>query len=374
MSRLFFYGSLRHVPLLEIVLGRSAAELELTTTHLPDHQVCAVAEGPFPTLISKSGGRAVGLVVAGLSAEDIARLDYYEGGFDYDLVDLPLEEGGTAQVYMSPAGRWTATEPWSLEVWERNWGAMSCHAAREVMGYRGTRSREEVAEIFGPIRTRAWARVLAADARHGAGTLHGKVTLTDHARVYSDFFALDEMNLQFERFDGTMSPALKRSVFVPVDAALVLPYDPVRDRVMMVEQVRVGPIVRGDVACWQLEPIAGRIDPGETPQEAARREAEEEAGVALGKLESVAECYASPGNSTEFFHIFVGIADLPDDVAGVGGLASEDEDIRSHIMSFDAFMTLCDTLQVANSPLVLAGYWLAQHRERLRSEGSTATS
>ncbi len=143
-------------------------------------------------------------------------------------------------------------------------------------------------------------------------------------------------------------------------------------RVLLVEQIRMGPLARGDHTCWQLEPIAGHIDPGETPQAAARREALEEAGITLGTLEPVGNVYASPGNATEFFHIFVGLADLPDHIIGTGGLASEGEDIRSHLMSFDDLMALADAQALANAPLVASAYWLARHRERLRSESATA--
>ena len=79
----------------------------------------------------------------------------------------------------------------------------------------------------------------------------------------------------------------------------------------------------------------------------------EEAGLELGTLYPVAESYCSPGTSTEFFYIYVGLAELPDNVTGVAGLDSEHEDIRSHLMSFDALMEMCDAQQAANAPLVL---------------------
>jgi nudix-type nucleoside diphosphatase (YffH/AdpP family) len=170
-----------------------------------------------------------------------------------------------------------------------------------------------------------------------------------------------------------MTDVLERAVFVATDAALVLPYDPVRDRVMLVEQLRMGPVARGDRAQWQLEPIAGRVDPGESPEDAAHREAQEEAGLTLRKLEKIAEVYASPGDSTEFFYIYLGLADLPDGSTGVNGLEVENEDIRSHLIGFDALMTMVDQLEAANAPLVIAAYWLARHRERLRLEAPAAT-
>ncbi len=374
MANLFFYGTLRHLPLLEIVLGRGRETLDLTPTALPDHEVRGVAEGPFPTIAPRAGARAPGVLLRDLSPEDIARLDFYEGSFAYDLALVTLENGSEAQVYFPQPGLWTPEEPWSLEGWERDWGALSCHAAREVMSYMGRKDRETVARMFPMIRARAAAKVNGARSKHGANTLKGRVAVARVDRVYANFFALEEWHLSHETFAGGMSAPVERAVFIGTDAALVLPYDPVRDRVLLVEQMRMGPLARHDRAVWQLEPVAGRIDPGETAEGAARREAMEEAGLELGRLEPVAEVYASPGSATDFFHIFVGLADLPDAATGVSGLDAEHEDIRSHLLDFDALMALCDRQEAANGPLVIAAYWLARHRARLRSAGGNATS
>jgi nudix-type nucleoside diphosphatase (YffH/AdpP family) len=236
------------------------------------------------------------------------------------------------------------------------------------MGYLGTVSPQDVARMFPMIRARAWSRVNARHSVHGEGTLSGRVEVTRRFRAYADYFALDDYVLSHETFAGRMTRELKRAVFLASDAALVLPYDPRHDRVLLVEQMRMGPLARGDGSLWQLEPIAGRLDPGEAPQDAARREALEETGLALGALEAVAEAYCSPGNSSEFYYIYVGLADLPDRVAGTGGLDAEDEDIRSHVMSFKRLMDLCESRKVCNAPLVLAAYWLAHHRSRLRAD------
>ncbi len=366
MKNLFFYGTLRHLALLEIVMGRGAATLDVVAAVLPNHLVTSVAEGPFPTIAYSTDDTADGVLVRGLNTDDIARLDFYEGSFDYDLKSVTLADGQCAEVYFPQVGRWTPQAPWDLAHWEAEWAELSCHAAREVMGYMGRKTRDEVDAMFPMIRKRAGSKVNAGQSLHGAGTMHGKVDVIRRHRSYAHFFALDEMQVRHEQFDGTMSDTLDRAVFIAADAAILLPYDPVRDRVLLVEQMRMGPLARGDTSCWQLEPIAGHIDAGESPQQAALREAEEEAGLNLSALEKVAQVYASPGNSTEFYYIFVGLADLPDGVEGTGGLASEGEDIKSHVMSFDTLMTLIDRLEAANAPLVLAAYWLARNRERLR--------
>lgn len=373
MRNLFFYGSLRHLPLLEVVLGRAAYDIDTMDATLSGYRVSAVAEGPFPMIETQAGQTAKGVLVRGLTSDDIARLDFYEGSFAYDLVPVTLSGGQAAEVYVPQAGLWTADGPWSLTTWAEKSGEMSVIAAQEVMGYFGQRTRDDVAAMFPVIRARADAQLRAARSLHGQDSFPGHVEVLSRTRSYSNFYALDDITLRHSRFDGTLSDSLDRAVLIDADAAIVLPYDPLRDRVLLVEQVRLGPIARGDRASWQLEPVAGRIDPGETPEQAARREAKEEAGLALGRLEKIAETYPSPASSTGFYYVYLGLADLPDVLAGIGGLDAENEDIRSHLLSFDDLMARVARFDLANAPVVMAAYYLAHHRDRLRSEGATDT-
>ncbi|MEM9576284.1 MAG: NUDIX domain-containing protein [Pseudomonadota bacterium] len=371
MEPLFLFGTLQHRPLLEAVIG-AFGHLTLTPAVLPGFAVSSAAEGPFPVIEAEDAAQAPGLVVEGLTRDDMARLDFYEGAFDYTLHPVTLANGHAAQAYFPPRGQWTAGGKWSLEEWVSNWAPLSILAAKEVMGYMGRKTPREIGGMFPMIRARAWSHLNAQQSRHGNGTLSGKVEVARRDRAYANYFAVDEYCLRHERFDGALSEELSRAVFIAADVALVLPYDPYRDRVLLVEQMRMGPLARGDAHLWQFEPIAGRLDPGETPQEAARREAREEAGLALGVLEPVAETYCSPGTSSEFYYVYVGLADLPDSVAGTGGLEDEHEDIRSHLKSFDDLMEMCGTLQIANAPLTMTTYWLAHHRQRLRAEAGAS--
>ncbi|MFK7746267.1 MAG: NUDIX domain-containing protein [Roseobacter sp.] len=364
MTALFIFGTLRHLPLFEAVIG-DVSHLTFSPAAVPGFCVFAAQEGPFPTIRPKKTSAAEGMLVTGLTAHDFACLDYYEGAFGYQLAPVTTAAGDTAQAYMPPDAQAATDTPWDLDGWVAVWGALSVLAAREVMSYKGTKPAKDIAQMFGMIRARAWSRLNAQNSRHGAGTLDGAVEISAHRRVYANYFALDEIELRHARFDGAMTPTVLRAVFHAPDATLVLPYDPVRDRVLLVEQMRMGPLARGDKALWQLEPIAGRLDPGEAPEAAARREAQEEAGLQLGTMEAVAETYCSPGNSTEFYYIYVGAADLPDDAAGLGGLESEDEDIRSHVFTLDDLLAMCDRQEIANAPLVMATYWLARHRASL---------
>ncbi len=236
-----------------------------------------------------------------------------------------------------------------------------------VMQAFGRLPPDVVARRLPSLRVEAASRVRATDAsprgiRLGSGDVQGETPAPSHA----GFFSLATHHLQHRRFDGQDSPVLTREVFVVGDAVTVLPYDPMRDRVLLIEQFRMGPFGRGDPLPWQLEAIAGRIDPGETPEDAARREAVEEAGLLLGALEKVAEYYPTPGAVAEYLYSYVALCDLPDGVAGVFGAPEEAEDIQGHLLTFDRLVEVMATGEIANAPLLLTVLWLQRERARLR--------
>ena len=188
--------------------------------------------------------------------------------------------------------------------------------------------------------------------------------------VYRGFFSVEEHELTYQKFNKTQSDVVKRSALVSSDAVIVLPYDPINDRVLLIEQFRTGPYVKGDNNPWVLEPIAGQVDKGESPEAAGLREAQEEAHLKIDKLELVARSYPSPGISTEFFHQYIGIVSLPESTNLVSGLESESEDIRSHIFSYKEFSKMILEGEINVGPAILLGLWLSKNRKHLMEEYS----
>ncbi len=239
--------------------------------------------------------------------------------------------------------------------------------ARLIMQSYGRLPSRTLARRLPSLRVEAASRLRATEARGAVlrqGT--GEVVAGQPDPAHAGFFAVNVHHLRHRRFDGTFSDSLTREVFVVGDAVTVLPYDPVRDRVLLIEQFRMGPFGRGDPLPWQLEAIAGRIDPGETPGDAARREAVEEAGLVLGQLEKVAEYYPTPGAVAEYLYSYVALCDLPDGVAGVFGAEEEGEDITGHLLSFDRLVEVMASGEIGNAPLLLTVLWLQRERARLR--------
>ncbi|MDQ7070324.1 MAG: hypothetical protein Q9M48_06240 [Rhodobacterales bacterium] len=90
----------------------------------------------------------------------------------------------------------------------------------------------------------------------------------------------------------------------------------------------------------------------------------------MKSLEKIANYYPTPGYSTEYFHTFLGLCDLSDCGARIGGLESEGEDIQTHILGFGQAMDLVTTGEADNGPLVLSLLWLARERSRLRAQAA----
>lgn len=377
MRPLFVFGTLRHPPLLAAVAGGKVAALPAL---LADHAAARAlapdgSPQPFPLLVARPGAAAEGLLLRP-DAPQRARLDAYETLFAYVPVPevVALADGTRieADLYRPPPGpaAWRPGPDWNLAEWAQDWGALRTLAAAEVMalwpalGPGAMRMRYPMLEIAAASALRAQAMPAPATLRRA--TAAGDVAPVATRRPYARFFGVREDDLRFRRFDGSLGSPVTRAGFVMGDAVTVLPWDPRRDRVLLVEQFRYGAWLRGDPNPWSLEPVAGRIDPGETPEQAARREAQEEARLTLGALHPIGRYYPSPGAVSEYLVSFVALADLPDSAAGLGGLPSEAEDIRAHVLSTDHLMDLVASGEVENGPLLTSALWLSLNRARLR--------
>ncbi len=368
MKPLFLYGTLRDAEHLKRVAG---CVLPTRTAQLLDHAVFSFGRHDLPRLTQHDGGVAKGIVIEA-SGVALERLNFYEGGYGYGVRDVTVqtEQGPvTAQVYWPPEGGSPDDPLWDFETWRARSGRLMVYAAAEAMEYFGQFSPQELASRMPVIRMRAHARVLAEDQDPVPGLgpePQGNVEIVQARRPYSHYFSLLEYDLSYPKFDGSQGPVVNRAALISADAVVVLPYDPMRDRVLMVEQFRMGPFFRGDAQCFMAEPVAGRVDPGEPPEETARREAIEEASLEIGALHLASKHYPSPAAYSEFIYVYIGIANLPDGITGVGGLEAEAEDIRSHLIDYARFEQMLDDDHFRAGPLVVAGHWLARNRERLR--------
>ena len=190
------------------------------------------------------------------------------------------------------------------------------------------------------------------------------VEIVEREACFRGFYQLERLHLRHRLFAGGMGKLINRELFVRHDAVCVLPYDPQRDCVVLIEQFRVGALDKS-LNPWLIELVAGLIDKDEQPEQVARREAVEEAGLELAELWPLTQYYPSPGGSDERVHLYVGRCDSRG-AGGVHGLEDEGEDIRVLVWSLDEALAAVANGRIDNAASIIALQWLALNRAKVR--------
>ena len=190
------------------------------------------------------------------------------------------------------------------------------------------------------------------------------VRVLNDQTVWSGHYSMRRITLQHRRFAGGWSDPVVREVFERGDAVAVLPYDPVTDSLVMIEQFRPGAI-RGADSPWMLELIAGVVEVGERDEDVVHREAMEEAACELSALVPIATVFPSAGACTEQVRLFCGRVNKAS-IGGLHGLQDEGEDILVHAVArTDALQMLADN-RIPNGHTLIALQWLHIHGAALR--------
>jgi ADP-ribose pyrophosphatase len=197
-----------------------------------------------------------------------------------------------------------------------------------------------------------------------------RVEILEREVVFTGFFKLLRYRLRHRLFAGGMSRAIVRESHERGDAAVVLPYDPVRGEIVLVEQFRIGAVERaGDP--WLLEPVAGIVEAGEEPSGVARREAREEAGLDLQDLIPIGVYYPSPGASSERCFAFVAKVDARR-AGGLFGLAEHGEDVKAQVVPLVTALAWLEAGRIVVASTWITLQWLALHRAELDARWGAA--
>jgi ADP-ribose pyrophosphatase len=188
--------------------------------------------------------------------------------------------------------------------------------------------------------------------------------ILERKTVCQSYFRIDSYMLRHRLFAGGWSQPVMREVFERGHSVAALLYDPKADVVVLIEQFRAGAMA-AKMGPWLIECVAGIIEEGETPEEVARREAIEECGCVIGRIEPIGEFLYSTGACSEVCHLFVGEIDSSG-AGGIHGLADEHEDIMTHVVPVAAVIEQLDTHKIDNAAMLIAAGWLARHHPALR--------
>ena len=185
--------------------------------------------------------------------------------------------------------------------------------------------------------------------------------------LYDGFFKISLYDIEHALFKGGTLSSVKREVFERGHAVAVLPYDPIKNKIILVEQFRVGAIETKQ-SPWLLEIVAGMIDKPESKEQVAIREAEEEAGLSIQKLIPMLDYLSSPGGTTERIYLYLGLVDSTN-AGGVFGLDEEQEDIKVHVFDYEQVLDLLQSGELDNAATLISMQWLAMNKQKLELEG-----
>ena len=192
-----------------------------------------------------------------------------------------------------------------------------------------------------------------------------RVELLEKTSPYRGYFQVDRFELKHKKHDGGWTPVLVRELFERGHTVAVLPYDPERDSVVLVEQFRIGAFAAG-LEPWLTEAIAGMIDVGEEAEGVAHREALEEAGCTMTELVQIGTFVMTPGGSSETCAMFCGRVDSQG-LGGIHGLDHEDEDIRAMVVPFEEALRGVTEGKIISAYAVIPLLWLGLNKASLQA-------
>lgn len=193
-----------------------------------------------------------------------------------------------------------------------------------------------------------------------------RVEVIEKSSPYRGYFRIDRYLLRHRMHDGGWTTPLMREVFERGQTVAVLPYDPLADAVVLIEQFRIGAYAAG-LDPWLTEVVAGTIEAGEDAEDVARREVLEEAGCQVKELERIGTFLLSSGASSETTAMYCGRVDSRG-VGGIHGLAHEGEDILVGVVPADEAIARVANGGISNGYAVIPLQWLALNRERLQKK------
>ena len=190
-----------------------------------------------------------------------------------------------------------------------------------------------------------------------------EIEILDKSCVFDGYFRIDRYRLRHTLHQGGMSREIVREVFERGNAVGILPFDPDRDELVMIEQFRIGAYAAG-ADPWLTEIVAGIIEQGESAEQVARREIAEETGLKVGDLWPMVRYLSSPGGASETVELFLGRVDARR-AGGVHGLEFEEEDIRVFPLPYADAAAMVEEGKIGNAMTLIALQWLMLHRHEV---------
>lgn len=157
---------------------------------------------------------------------------------------------------------------------------------------------------------------------------HDKSSRIENVRnqlLSDNWYVLRKYTYDLIKRNGERQPQ-SREVYDRGNGATILLYNRPKKTVLLIKQFRMPTYVNGNPTGMLLETCAGLLD-NDSPEDCIRKEAIEETGFAVGKVDKLFEAYMSPGSVTEIVHFFAAEYDESQRQNAGGGVEDEDIDV-----------------------------------------------
>ncbi len=182
-----------------------------------------------------------------------------------------------------------------------------------------------------------------------------KYKIINKKKLYSGFFELSKLEFKHQKHDGSWTEQVDREIFGGAHVSTLLPYDPIRDEIILIQQFRAGVISRYDDD-YLYEIVAGIIDKNETPEETAKRECFEETGCKVNNLRKIHSYFPAPGSSESYYHLFLGEINSFDGEK-IMGLETENENILVRSFKVNQVKNMLLKKEIKNGITLIALQW-----------------
>jgi GDP-mannose pyrophosphatase NudK len=178
-----------------------------------------------------------------------------------------------------------------------------------------------------------------------------EVRILNEKLLSDNWYSLKKYDYEILKKDGSWQKQT-REVYDRGNGAVILLYNAENKSVILTRQFRLPSFVNGNKKGYLIEACAGLLDK-DKPEEAVRREAEEETGYRVKEVHKIFEAYMSPGSVSEILHFFIGEYSSEMKVNEGGGVAHEQEDIEVVETAFDQAWKMFETGEIRDAKTIM---------------------
>jgi len=182
-----------------------------------------------------------------------------------------------------------------------------------------------------------------------------KYKIINKKNLYSGFFNLNKYQFIHQKHDGDWTNIVEREIFSGAHVSTLLPYDPIKKEIILIQQFRAGVLSRYDND-YLYEIVAGIIGENEKPEETAKRECLEETGCEVKKIIPIQAYFPAPASSESYYHLFLGEINSFDGER-IKGLEDENEDILVKSFKIENVRNMLKEKKIKNGLTLIALQW-----------------